>query len=155
MMMEDGWWAQSSMRSTRGRSSLDAWRTGCMWALGCLMVSTANWLVQRLSASAHIGTAIHCNTLNETSLSLTCRHTVVSNMMSSRYKQHKTEFEVVPSERPLALPCQVRGCRCPAFQYVPQNGPNHVRCRCKHLPQDHREAMGHLCKKCECENGIH
>ncbi|XP_035038624.1 protein FAM221A [Hippoglossus stenolepis] len=73
---------------------------------------------------------------------------------SHRYKQHKTEFEVVPSERPLALPCQVRGCRCPAFQYVPQNGPNPVRCRCKHLPQDHREAMGHVCKKCSSCSGF-
>ncbi|CAB1443126.1 unnamed protein product [Pleuronectes platessa] len=73
---------------------------------------------------------------------------------SHRYKQHKTEFEVVPSERPLALPCQVRGCRCPAFQYVPRNGPNPVRCRCKHLPQDHREAMGHLCKKCRSCSGF-
>ncbi|XP_039977353.1 protein FAM221A isoform X3 [Xiphias gladius] len=64
-----------------------------------------------------------------------------------RYKQHKTDFEVVPSERPLALPCQVRGCHCPSYQYVPRNGPNPVRCRCKHLPQDHSEATGHLCKK--------
>ncbi|XP_023141881.2 protein FAM221A [Amphiprion ocellaris] len=67
-----------------------------------------------------------------------------------RYKQHKTEWEEVPSERPLALPCQVRGCNCPTYQYVPRLGPNPVRCRCKHLPQDHSEASGHLCKICSC-----
>ncbi|XP_074543592.1 protein FAM221A [Halichoeres trimaculatus] len=65
-----------------------------------------------------------------------------------RYRQHKTEYEVVPPERPLALPCQVTGCQCMAFQYVPRIGPNPVRCRCKHLPEDHSEATGHLCKKC-------
>ena len=73
----------------------------------------------------------------------------VSNVILSRYKQHKTDFEVVPSERPLALPCRVRGCHCPAYKYVSRIGPNPVRCRCKHLPQDHSEATGHLCKKCE------
>lgn len=71
--------------------------------------------------------------------------------MSSRYKQHKTDFEVVPPERPLALPCQVRGCHCLAYEYVPRVGPNPVRCRCKHSPQDHSEATGHMCKKCESE----
>lgn len=71
-----------------------------------------------------------------------------------RYKQHKTDFKVVPSERPLALPCQVNGCHCPAYQYFPKIGPNPVRCRCKHLPQDHSEATGHLCKKCSSCSGF-
>ncbi|XP_038580600.1 protein FAM221A isoform X3 [Micropterus salmoides] len=71
-----------------------------------------------------------------------------------RYKQHKTDFEVVPSERPLTLPCRVRGCHCPAYQYVPRIGPNPVHCRCKHLPQDHSEATGHLCKKCTSCSGF-
>ncbi|XP_034561184.1 protein FAM221A [Notolabrus celidotus] len=65
-----------------------------------------------------------------------------------RYKQHKTDFELVSSEHPLALPCQASGCRCVTFQYVPRIGPNPVRCRCKHLPEDHSEAAGLLCKKC-------
>lgn len=77
------------------------------------------------------------------------KYTYLSNVILSRYKQHKTDFEVVPSERPLALPCQVRGCSCLAYYYVPQIGPNPVRCRCKHLPQDHSEASGYLCKKCK------
>ncbi|KAK5883813.1 hypothetical protein CesoFtcFv8_020100 [Champsocephalus esox] len=71
-----------------------------------------------------------------------------------RYKQHMTDFEVVPSERPLALPCQVRGCRCSAYQYVPQIGPNPVRCRCKHFPQDHSEASDNFCKKCSSCSGF-
>ncbi|XP_074470173.1 protein FAM221A [Sebastes fasciatus] len=71
-----------------------------------------------------------------------------------RYKQHKTDFEVVPSERPLALPCQVRGCHCSAYQYVPRIGLHTVRCRCKHLHQDHSEATGHLCKKCSSCSGF-
>ncbi|KAJ4928194.1 hypothetical protein JOQ06_015988 [Pogonophryne albipinna] len=42
-----------------------------------------------------------------------------------RYKQHMTDFEVVPSERPLALPCQ-----------------------------DHSEASDHFCKKCSSCSGF-
>ncbi|CAG5890923.1 unnamed protein product, partial [Menidia menidia] len=68
---------------------------------------------------------------------------------SHRYKEHKTEWELVPTERPLLLPCEVRGCHCSAFHYVPRLGPNPVRCICKHLPQDHREVMSHLCKLCD------
>ncbi|XP_076006136.1 protein FAM221A [Genypterus blacodes] len=71
-----------------------------------------------------------------------------------RFKQHQTDFEVVPSERPLTLPCRVRGCRCSAYLYVPQNGTQPVRCRCKHLPQDHSEASGHLCQKCTSCSGF-
>ncbi|XP_041811984.1 protein FAM221A [Chelmon rostratus] len=71
-----------------------------------------------------------------------------------RYKQHKTDFEVAPSERPIALQCQVKGCRCPAYRYVPRIGPNPVRCRCKHLPHDHSEAAGHFCKKCSSCSGF-
>lgn len=70
-------------------------------------------------------------------------------MFICRYKQHKTEYEVVPSKRPLALPCCVKGCLCSAYQYVPQNGSMPVRCLCKHLPEDHSEAAIHMCKKCE------
>uniref|UniRef100_A0A668A2S4 Protein FAM221A n=1 Tax=Myripristis murdjan TaxID=586833 RepID=A0A668A2S4_9TELE len=72
-----------------------------------------------------------------------------------RYKQHRTEFDVIPTERPLALPCQVRGCHCPAYEYVPRSGSTPVRCRCKHLAQDHSEAAGHLCNKCSSCSGFH
>nr|XP_040044292.1 protein FAM221A [Gasterosteus aculeatus aculeatus] len=73
---------------------------------------------------------------------------------SHRYKQHRTDFEVVPCERPLSLPCQVSGCHCSAYQYVPRIGTNPVRCRCKHFPQDHSEAAGRLCKKCSSCTGF-
>uniref|UniRef100_A0A3Q3BAN8 Protein FAM221A n=1 Tax=Kryptolebias marmoratus TaxID=37003 RepID=A0A3Q3BAN8_KRYMA len=71
-----------------------------------------------------------------------------------RYKQHKTDWEVVPSERPLALPCRVGGCHCSAFLYVPRLGSNPVRCRCKHLPQDHSEATDRVCNKCNNCSGF-
>ncbi|XP_027892570.1 protein FAM221A isoform X2 [Xiphophorus couchianus] len=45
-----------------------------------------------------------------------------------RYKQHQTEFEP---------------------------GGVMVRCKCKHLPQDHSEAAGHMCKKCKVCSGFH
>lgn len=69
----------------------------------------------------------------------------------SRYKQHQTDFEEVPSERPIALPCRVQGCRCLAFQYVHLNGSQPVRCRCKHSVYDHSETSEHLCGKCESQ----
>ncbi|XP_008419913.1 protein FAM221A isoform X1 [Poecilia reticulata] len=71
-----------------------------------------------------------------------------------RYKQHQTEFEVIPSERPIALQCKVSGCRCSSYNYIPQPGCAMVRCKCKHLPQDHSEAAGHLCKKCKVCSGF-
>ncbi len=156
-MMEENCSLQSNMRSTRGRCSLNGWKTGYTWALGCQEVSTANSLALRHSASVRTGSTLLNNTWNQTSISTTLHHTHTqvntfrSNLLLSRYKQHKTDFEVVPPERPLALPCQVRGCHCSGYQYVPRIGPNPVRCRCKHLPQDHSEATGYLCKKCESE----
>ncbi|XP_061109897.1 protein FAM221A [Conger conger] len=74
---------------------------------------------------------------------------------SHRYKQHQTDFEQVPEERPLALPCRVRGCRCASYLYVLQSGPQAARCRCKHSAQDHSEAPGHLCGKCSTCTGFH
>lgn len=159
MMMEANYSAQSNMRSTKGKWYLSGWKTGCMWVLGCREVSTANSLVLRHSASVHIGTVVSLNNAQNYTLFSPTRYTDIDilyinkhiweNGVLSRYKQHKTDFEEVPSERPLTLPCQVRKCRCPAYQYIPRTGPNPVRCLCKHLPQDHCEAMGHLCKKCE------
>ncbi|XP_041702971.1 protein FAM221A-like [Coregonus clupeaformis] len=71
-----------------------------------------------------------------------------------RYKQHQTDFEEVPLERPIALPCRVRGCRCLAFQYVHLNGSQPVRCRCKHSAYDHSETTEHLCGKCSSCSGF-
>lgn len=66
-----------------------------------------------------------------------------------RYKQHKTDFETIPQQRPISLPCQVSGCRCRAYLYVPLNGARPVRCRCKHFADQHSAAPGFLCNACE------
>ncbi|XP_036372198.1 protein FAM221A isoform X3 [Megalops cyprinoides] len=76
-------------------------------------------------------------------------------LCSHRYKQHQTDFEELPSERPLALPCRVRGCGCVSYQYVHLCGSQPVRCRCKHSARDHSEAAGHLCRKCSGCTGFH
>lgn len=80
-----------------------------------------------------------------------CNAMYTCESISTRYKQHQTEFEVIPSERPIALRCKVSGCRCSSYNYIPQPGGVMVRCKCKHLPQDHSEAAGHMCKKCESD----
>ncbi|KAK7898740.1 hypothetical protein WMY93_019593 [Mugilogobius chulae] len=67
-----------------------------------------------------------------------------------RYKQHQTEFEQLPSQRPLMLPCCTLGCLCSQYQYVPHFGSRPVRCRCKHLPEEHRASAGHVCTRCSC-----
>ncbi|XP_072561650.1 protein FAM221A isoform X2 [Paramormyrops kingsleyae] len=67
---------------------------------------------------------------------------------SHRYKQHQTDFEKVPLERPLALPCRVSSCSCTSYSYIHLNGSQPVRCRCKHSAQDHSEAGGRRCRKC-------
>ncbi|XP_056439297.1 protein FAM221A [Gadus chalcogrammus] len=73
---------------------------------------------------------------------------------SHRYKQHKTDFEVLSSGAPLALPCQVKGCRCTAYQYVALSGSRPVRCRCKHTAEDHSEAGRHFCNMCSSCSGF-
>ena len=70
-------------------------------------------------------------------------------IMGSRYKQHRTDFEVLSSGAPLALPCQVKGCRCTAYQYVALSGSQPARCRCKHKAEDHSEAGRHFCNMCK------
>ncbi|XP_026363444.2 protein FAM221A isoform X1 [Ursus arctos] len=72
-----------------------------------------------------------------------------------RYKQHKTDFETIPQQRPISLPCQVSGCRCRAYLYVPLNGARPVRCRCKHFADQHSAAPGFLCNACSKCSGFH
>uniref|UniRef100_A0A8C4ZJF7 Protein FAM221A n=1 Tax=Gadus morhua TaxID=8049 RepID=A0A8C4ZJF7_GADMO len=73
---------------------------------------------------------------------------------SHRYKQHRTDFEVLSSGAPLALPCQVKGCRCTAYQYVALSGSQPARCRCKHKAEDHSEAGRHFCNMCASCSGF-
>lgn len=65
-----------------------------------------------------------------------------------RYKQHRTDYEELPKERPVLLPCRVKGCQCASYEYVHINGSKPVRCRCKHTTSEHKEDARHLCKKC-------
>ncbi|XP_061520958.1 protein FAM221A [Phycodurus eques] len=67
-----------------------------------------------------------------------------------RYKLHKTDFEIIPSERPLLLPCRMKECLCSTYEYLPHIGTIPIRCQCKHLPEHHNETDGHLCKTCDC-----
>ena len=68
-----------------------------------------------------------------------------------RYKQHRTDFAVVPSDRPLLLPCQVKGCRCASYHYVPLVGCCPVRCNCKHEAEEHSEVRPYRCKRGVCQ----
>ncbi|VDQ03726.1 unnamed protein product [Trichobilharzia regenti] len=49
--------------------------------------------------------------------------------------QHKTDFEVVPTERPVPLPC--KHCNCASFHVMPKFGSQIARCHCKHYATDH------------------
>ena len=73
----------------------------------------------------------------------------------SRYKQHRTDFERVPSERPICLPCQVKGCKCISYHYVPLVGSNPIRCTCKHLANEHSSARPYMCQKCKNHHHHH
>lgn len=66
-----------------------------------------------------------------------------------RYKQHKTDFETIPQQRPINLLCQVPGCQCQAYCYIPLNGTRPLRCRCKHFSDQHSAAPGSACNACE------
>ena len=63
-----------------------------------------------------------------------------------RFRQHKTDFEKIPSDRPILLPCKVKGCGCRSYHYVPQNGTQPIRCTCKHYSEDHTAVVPHKCK---------
>ncbi|GAB1598437.1 protein FAM221A-like isoform X1 [Argonauta hians] len=67
-----------------------------------------------------------------------------------RYKQHKTDFEEIPSTRPILLPCGVPGCLCPSFHCIYSSGNVNLRCHCKHLVEDHSAGHPFKCKKEQC-----
>lgn len=69
-----------------------------------------------------------------------------------RYKQHRTDFERIPDARPIMLPCQVKGCKCTSYHYVPLMGSSPIRCTCKHPADEHSPARPHLCMKSICQN---
>ncbi|KAE8596522.1 hypothetical protein XENTR_v10016133 [Xenopus tropicalis] len=72
-----------------------------------------------------------------------------------RYKQHKTDFQELPKERPLLLPCRVSKCACKSFHYIPLNGSRPIRCRCKHFADEHSVAGTYHCTQCTKCSGFH
>lgn len=66
-----------------------------------------------------------------------------------RYKQHKTDYEVIPKDRPICVPCRVSRCQCQSYHYVPLNGTQPIRCRCKHFADQHSAAPGFSCNSCK------
>ncbi|XP_068008521.1 protein FAM221A isoform X1 [Melanerpes formicivorus] len=72
-----------------------------------------------------------------------------------RYKQHKTDYEVLPTERPIRVPCRVSCCPCQSYHYVPLNGTQPIRCRCKHFADQHSAAPGFSCNSCSKCSGFH
>ena len=68
-----------------------------------------------------------------------------------RYKQHRTDFAVIPQDRPILLPCQVKSCRCASYHYVPLVGCCGIRCNCKHEAEEHSEVRPYRCKRGVCQ----
>jgi len=66
-----------------------------------------------------------------------------------RYHQHKTDFDEIPSTRPILLPCQASGCRCKSYNFVPKNGGQSIRCRCKHFTEEHDIIAPYPCRSCK------
>ncbi|EPY85073.1 hypothetical protein CB1_000406004 [Camelus ferus] len=87
-------------------------------------------------------------------ITIVCNFAVNMNL-SKKYKQHKTDFEAIPQQRPISLPCRVTGCPCRAYLYVPLNGAQPVRCRCKHFADQHSAAPGFTCNACSKCSGFH
>ncbi|KAK2512870.1 hypothetical protein Q9233_015944, partial [Columba guinea] len=71
-----------------------------------------------------------------------------------RYKQHKTDYEVIPEDRPICVPCRVSRCPCQSYHYVPLNGTQPIRCRCKHFADQHSAAPGFSCNSCKFLKGF-
>ncbi|XP_006880361.1 PREDICTED: protein FAM221A isoform X1 [Elephantulus edwardii] len=102
-------------------------------------------LQNRLYVSWRSPTGMDCKLVGPETLCF-CTH---------RYKQHKTDFETMPQQRPISLPCRVTGCPCRAYLYVPLNGTQPIRCRCKHFADQHSPLPDFLCTACSKCSGFH
>uniref|UniRef100_A0A2K6SN37 Protein FAM221A n=1 Tax=Saimiri boliviensis boliviensis TaxID=39432 RepID=A0A2K6SN37_SAIBB len=102
-------------------------------------------LQNRLFVSWRSPTGMDCKLVGPETLCF-CTH---------RYKQHKTDLETIPQQRPIDLPCRVTGCQCRAYHYVPLNGTQPIRCRCKHFADQHSAAPGFTCNACSKCSGFH
>ncbi|NXH84666.1 F221A protein, partial [Edolisoma coerulescens] len=102
-------------------------------------------LQNRLYVSWRSPTGMDCKLVGPETLCF-CTH---------RYKQHKTDYEVLPKERPIRVPCRVKRCPCQSYQFVPLNGTQPIRCRCKHFAEQHSAAPGFPCNSCSKCSGFH
>ena len=69
-----------------------------------------------------------------------------------RYKQHKTDFDEVPSNpKDRHLPCRAKGCKCAGYHYVPTMSGRPIRCTCKHTSEEHSEKAPFICAKNICQ----
>nr|XP_023400117.1 LOW QUALITY PROTEIN: protein FAM221A [Loxodonta africana] len=102
-------------------------------------------LQNRLYVSWRSPTGIDCKLVGPETLCF-CTH---------RYKQHKTDLEMMPQQHPISLPCRVTGCQCRAFLYVPLNGPQPIPCRSKHFADQPNAAPGFICPACSKCSGFH
>uniref|UniRef100_A0A8C3CH20 Protein FAM221A n=1 Tax=Cairina moschata TaxID=8855 RepID=A0A8C3CH20_CAIMO len=102
-------------------------------------------LQNRLYVSWRSPTGMDCKLVGPETLCF-CTH---------RYKQHKTDYEVIPKDRPICVPCRVSRCQCQSYHYVPLNGTQPIRCRCKHFADQHSAAPGFSCNSCSKCSGFH
>ncbi|KAF8565711.1 hypothetical protein P879_04760 [Paragonimus westermani] len=66
-----------------------------------------------------------------------------------RLIQHKTDYETLPSTRPIPVPC--RRCNCETFSVMPKFGTQTARCHCKHLATEHSVKPPNFCSKPNCK----
>ncbi|CAH8439877.1 unnamed protein product, partial [Dicrocoelium dendriticum] len=66
-----------------------------------------------------------------------------------RLIQHKTDYEVLPTVRPIPVPC--RHCSCSSFHVMPKFGSQIARCHCKHLATEHKVQSPYKCTKANCQ----
>ncbi|XP_053916701.1 protein FAM221A [Cuculus canorus] len=102
-------------------------------------------LQNRLYVSWRSPTGMDCKLVGPETLCF-CTH---------RYKEHKTDYEVIPKDRPICVPCRVSCCPCHSYHYVPLNGTQPIRCRCKHFAEQHCAAPGFACNACSKCSGFH
>ncbi|ESO10554.1 hypothetical protein HELRODRAFT_167056 [Helobdella robusta] len=67
-----------------------------------------------------------------------------------RYRDHKTDFKEIPTDRPIMLPCRAKNCRCASYHYIPRRGGSVVRCTCKHQASQHSVLHPYKCKAASC-----
>ena len=85
----------------------------------------------RLYVSWRVDETVDCELIGPESQCF-CQH---------RYRQHNTDNP--------AKNTSCRHCRCAGYEYIPRNGSQPARCKCKHFATDHD--LRKKCGKCGCE----